>query len=63
MERLALRNNVKEDEQLRDIQALSEDIGMKPNLHGPMDYPSTMKLRFCLGDLDLPEKSKLPRSL
>ena len=35
---------------------LSEAIGMKTYLHGPMDYAKTPKLRFRVGDLDLPDK-------
>ena len=31
---------------------------MKTYLHGPMDYAKTLKLRFRVGDLDLPEGSK-----
>ena len=27
-------------------------------MHGPMDYAKTLKLRFCVGDLDLPERRK-----
>ena len=28
---------------------------MKTYLHGPMDYAKKLKLRFRVGDLDLPE--------
>ena len=31
---------------------------MKTHLHGPMDYAKKMKLRFRVGDLDLPERRK-----
>ena len=31
---------------------------MKTYLHGPMDYAKTLKLRFRVGDLDLPERRK-----
>ena len=31
---------------------------MKTHLHGPMDFAKTLKLRFRLGDLDLPEIRK-----
>ena len=31
---------------------------MKTYLHGPMDYANTLKLRFRVGDLDLPERRK-----
>ena len=27
-------------------------------MHGPMDYAKTLKLRFRVGDLDLPERRK-----
>ena len=30
---------------------------MQTYLHGPTDYAKTLKLRFCVGDLDLPERS------
>ena len=31
---------------------------MKKYLHGPMDYANKLKVRFRVGDLDLPEKRK-----
>ena len=31
---------------------------MKTCLHGPMDYAKNLKLRFRVGDLDLPERRK-----
>ena len=31
---------------------------MKTYLHGPMDYAKKLKLRFRVGDLDLPEKRR-----
>ena len=37
---------------------LREGIGMKTYLHGPMDFAKTLKLRFRVGDLDLPERRK-----
>ena len=37
---------------------LREEIGMKTYLHGPMDYAKTLKLRFRVGDMDLPERRK-----
>ena len=52
----ALRNKVKEDEHLDIYGGLREEIGMKTYLHGPMDYAKTLKLRFRVGDLDLPER-------
>ena len=57
-ERLALRNKVKEEEHLEIYGGLREEIGMKTYLHGPMDYAKTLKLRFRVGDLDLPERRK-----
>ena len=35
-----------------------EETGMKTYLCGPMDYAKTLKLRFRVGDLDLPERRK-----
>ena len=55
-ERQTLRNKVKEEKHLRDIRGVREDIGMKTYLRGPMDYAKKLKLRFRVGDLDLPEK-------
>ena len=37
---------------------MSEGIGTKMYLHGPMDFSKTPKLRFRVGDLDLPELRK-----
>ena len=37
---------------------MREDIGMKTYLHGQMDYAKKLKLRFRVGDLDLPERRK-----
>ena len=31
---------------------------MKTHLHGPMEFAKTLKLRFCVSDLDLPESRK-----
>ena len=31
---------------------------MKRYLHGPMDYAKKLKLRFRVGDLDLPERRR-----
>ena len=52
-----LINKVKEDEHLRAIRGLREDIGIL-YLHGPMDYAKRLKLLFRVGDLDLPERRK-----
>ena len=57
-ERLGRRNKVKEEEHLRDIRGLREEIGMKTHLQGPMDYAKTLKLQFQVEDLDLPERRK-----
>ena len=57
-EGLVLRNKVKEKEHLDIYGELREEIGMKTYLHGPMDYAKTLKLRFRVGDLDLPERRK-----
>ena len=59
-ERLALRNKVKEKQHLEIYGGLREEIGMKTYLHGPMDYAKTLKLRFRVGDLDLPERRGMP---
>ena len=32
--------------------------GMQTYLHGPLDFAKTLKLRFRVGDLDLPERAK-----
>ena len=37
---------------------LREDIGMRTYLNGPMDYAKKLKVRFRVGDLDLPEIRK-----
>ena len=53
------KKNRERGEALRDIYGgLREAIGMKIYLHGPMDYAKKMKLRFRVGDLDLPERRK-----
>ena len=57
-EKPALRNNVKEEEHFEIYGELREEIGMKTYLHGPMDYPKALNLRFRVGDTDLPETSK-----
>ena len=57
-ETLALRNNVKSEKSLEVYGRLSQGIEMKRYLHRPMDPANTLKLRFRLGDLDLPERRK-----
>ena len=37
---------------------LKEGIGIKKYLHGPLDTAKKSKLRFRVGDLDLPERRK-----
>ena len=53
-----LRNKVGEEEHLDIYGGLREDIGIKTYLHRPMDTRKKMKLRFRVGNLDLPEKTK-----
>ena len=43
---------------LGDVQGLREKVGMKTYLHGPMDYAKKPKLRFRVGDLDLPKRRR-----
>ena len=59
-ERLAVRNKVEPEKHLliEIHEGLREGIRMKTYWHGPMDFAKTLKLRFCLGDLDLPERRK-----
>ena len=49
---------MKGEEHLEIYGGLREEIGMKTYLHGPMDYAKTLKLRFRVGDLDVPERRK-----
>ena len=55
-ENIAQRNKAKEAEHFEMFGGLREEMGMKTYLHGPMDYAKTLKLRFRVGDLDLPER-------
>ena len=57
-EMLALGNKVESEKHLEIYGGLTEGIGMKTYLHDPMDFPKTLKLRFLVGDLDLPERSR-----
>ena len=50
---------MKEEKHLEIYGGLREDVGMKTYLHGPMDYAKKLKLRFRVGDLDLPERTKI----
>ena len=54
--RLAFKKNVKGEELFEISGRLREETGMKPYLYGPMDYSKTLRLRFHVGDLDLPER-------
>ena len=49
---------MKGEEHLEIYGGLREKIGMKTFLHGLLDYAKTQKLRFRVGDLDLPERRK-----
>ena len=59
-ERLALRNDVKEEKHLEIYIGLREDIGMKAYLHGPMDYAKKRKLRFVQGPGPTRKKKEIP---
>ena len=50
-----LRNKVTEEDHLETHGGLREDIGTKTYLHG---YAKMLKLRFRVGNLDLPERRK-----
>ena len=50
---------MKEEEHLEIYGRLREEIRMKTCFHGQLDYAKTLKLRFRVGDLDLPERRKL----
>ena len=49
---------MKEEQHSEIYERLREDIGMNMYLHGPMDYAKKLKLRFRIGNLDLPERRK-----
>ena len=49
---------MKEEKHLEIYGGLREDVGIKSCLHGPMDYAKKLRLRFRVGDLDLPEIRK-----
>ena len=55
-EKGALRSKVDKEEHLKIYRGLKEGIGMKAYLRGPLDAPKNLKLRFRVGDLDLPER-------
>ena len=49
---------MKSGKHLEVYAGLREGIGMKTYLHSPVDFAKTLKLRFRVGDLDLPERRK-----
>ena len=57
-ERLAPKNKVKSEQHLEIYRRSSQEIGMETYLHGLMNFAKTLKLRFRVGDLDLPETIK-----
>ena len=57
-EKKALKQKIDEEEHLKIYGGLREGIGMKTYLHGPIDYAKNLKLRFRIGDIDLPERRK-----
>ena len=59
-ERQTLIIKMKEEKHFEMYRRLREDTGMKTYLHGPMDYAKKLKLRFHVGDLDLPERRDIP---
>ena len=54
----ALRCKVDKEEHLKIYGGWKEGIGMKAYLRGPLDAAKNLKLRFRVGDLDLPERRK-----
>ena len=54
----SLKQKVDEEDHLKIYGGLKEGLGMKTFLHGPLDYSKNLKLRFRIGDLDLPERRK-----
>ena len=57
-EKLALRSKGGSGKHLEVYGGLRKGIGMKTYLHGPMTFAKKQKLRFCVSDLNLPEKQK-----
>ena len=51
---------MKKEEHLEIYGGLREEVGMKMYLHGPLDYAKSLKVRFRVGDLDLPERGGKP---
>ena len=56
---MALRNKVKSEKHLEIYGGLSKGIGMKTYSHGPMDFVKRTKMRFRVGDLNLPQRRKM----
>ena len=56
----ALRNREIQEEHIEIYGGLKEEIGMQTNLHGPLGYAKTLKLRFRVGHLDLPQRRDMP---
>ena len=54
----AKKHKVKSEKHLETYGGLSEGIEMKTYLHVPIDFAKTLRIRFRVGDLDLPEKIK-----
>ena len=53
---------MKEEKHLEIYGELREDTEMKTYLRGAMDYAKKLKLRFCVGDQDLPERRRYTSS-
>ena len=52
------KNQGEIEETLGDVRGIKRRMAMKRYLHDPMDFAKTLKLRFRVGDLDLPERRK-----
>ena len=57
---LKARANLEGEMTSKNIRRLQEEISMKTYVHGPMDLAKTLKLRFRVADLDLPERRGMP---
>ena len=57
-EMLALRNKVKEEKHSTDTRGVEGRYWNQTYLHGAVNYAKRLKLRFRVGDLDLPERRK-----
>ena len=55
---MAIKKTVGRGGHLEIYESLREEMGMKTYSYYPMDYAKTLKVQFCVGDLDLPERSK-----